>query len=76
MSFTHKLSEGQGGNSYSQRQSDHTIHNTTGKEGKDQRDLTPKGVTSRMPKQTLLVAPFKAILRGIRSAKSMKQRQR
>lgn len=76
MSFTHKLSEEQGGNSYSQRQSDHTIHNTTGEEGKDQQDLTPKGVTSRMPKQTLLVAPFKAILRGIRSAKSMKQRQR
>lgn len=36
----------------------------------------PRGVTSRMPMQTLLVAPFKAILRGIRPAKSMKQRQR
>lgn len=76
VSFTHKLSEEQGGNSYSQQQSDHTIHNITGQEGKDQWDLTPKGVTSRMPMQTLLVAPFKAILRGIRSAKSTKQRQR
>lgn len=59
MSSTHKLSEEQGGNSYSQRQSYHTRYNTTGEESKDHWDLTPKGVTSRMPKQTLLVALFK-----------------
>lgn len=50
----------QGGNSYSQRQSDRTIHNTTGEEGQDQWDLTPKGGHFKNAKADITCSSFQS----------------
>lgn len=76
VSFTHKLSESKEETATPSGRA--IVPYITPQERKAKTNgFNPQGgVTSRMPKQTLLAAPFKAILRGIRSAKSVKQRQR